>query len=486
MTAANQHRLPLVTLLVSVCISIGFAAGIAVGIQPLYMGLVVAVMLVLTYFFANFPQAVLLLLIVRSSVDIFSELQIPSALAIGIDILTLIYVTIMLLQRQKVHTDSFFWFFAVWVLTQALWVVLLPLGGLGLDGGYLADSLREWVRLFSWLMVYLLVMQLKDQVEPEVMLSQLLLGLIPPITLALLQMFLPSILPPLLSTNAGGEIGALASASASRIRGTFGHPNSFATYLLLFISLTWWKLGESKNRLPWILLLGVLSMFFVSTKALFSLMMLAIFVLVLVAPRLNLLKIIGGILFFVLVIGLFASTPFGQERLSSLFNTPLLNPDIDISRAILLAQGDNNSFNWRLAQWTYLLQQWQQYPLLGFGLGLSTHVSTNQLLPHNDYVRALVEGGIAGFVTFILFFFAQGARLWSLIKSPLTVPSQRSLCLILFAFLLAIPVGIITENIWSHTTMLFYWWTILAIAGWQWKPRTTIPIIASKTYEKHS
>ncbi|OKH54927.1 polymerase [Calothrix sp. HK-06] len=475
MTATNQHQLPLVTFLVSACIAIGFAAGVAVGIQPLFMGLGVVVILALTYFFASFSQAVLVLLIVRSSVDIFSQLQIPSVLAVGIDILTLMYVTKMLLQQQKVHTDSFWWFFVAWIMMQALWVVLLPLGGLGLDGAYLVDSLREWVRLFSWLMLYLLVMQLKDHVEPSVMLSQLLLGLIPPISLALLQMFLPSILPPLLSANAGGEIGALVSGTEIRIRGTFGHPNSFATYLLLFISLTWWKLGEAKNRLPWLLLLGVLSMFFVSTKALFSLMMLATFVLVLIAPRLNLLKIIGGILFFMLVIGLFASTPFGQERLSSLANTPLLNPDIDISRAILLAQGDNNSFNWRLSQWTYLLEQWQHYPLLGFGLGLSTYVSTNQLLPHNDYVRALVEGGIVGFTTYILFFFAQGARLWSIIKSPLTISSQRSLCLILFAFLLAVPVGMITENIWSHTTMFFYWWTILAIAGWQWKPHTTTP-----------
>ena len=463
MAATNQHQLPLVTFLVLACIATGFAAGVAVGVQPLLMGLAVVVILALTYFFASFSQAVLVLLIVRSSVDIFSQQQIPSALAIGIDILTLMYVTKLLLQQKKVHTDSFWWFFAVWILTQAFWVVLLPLGGLGLDGAYLIDSLREWVRLFSWLMIYLLVMQLKDQVEPSVMLSQLLLGLVPPITLALLQMFLPSILPPLLS------------GSDARIKGTFGHPNSFATYLLLFISLTWWKLGEAKNRLPWVLLLGVLSMFFVSTKALFSLMMLAIFVLVLIVPRLNLLKLIGGILFLMFVIGLFASTPFGQERLSSLGNTPLLNPDMDISRAILLAQGDNNSFNWRLSQWTYLLEQWQQYPLFGFGLGLSIHVSTNQLLPHNDYIRALVEGGIVGFTTYILFFFAQGVRLWSIIKSPLTVASQRSLCLILLAFLLAVPVGMITENIWSHTTMFFYWWTILAIAGWQWKPHTTTP-----------
>ncbi len=468
MQIANQRYIYL-SILIAVCAAVvGFAGGVVTGIQPLYMGLGIGVAVVLIYFFASFPQAVLMLLIVRSSIDIFSKQQIPSALAIGIDALTLIYVGLLLLQQKKVQTDTFWWFFLGWVLLQGIWVILLPLGGLGLDGSYLVDSLREWVRLFSWLMVYLLVMQLKDQVDPEAMLSQLLLGLIPPLTLAFLQMVVPSILPPLLSADGGGEIMSM-SGEESRIRGTLGHPNGFATYLLLFIGLTWWKLGGAKQRLPWLLLLGVIAMFFVSTKALFSLMMLGVFVLVLIAPRLDLLKIIGGITFLTLVIGLFASTPFGQERLSSLSNTPLLNPDIDVSRAILLSKGDYNSFNWRLGQWTYLLEQWQQYPLLGYGLGLSVFVSTNQLLPHNDYVRALVDGGIVGLITFILFFLVQGVWLLRLIKSPLISQSQQRLCEILLAFLVAVPVGMITENIWSHTTLFFYWWTIFALAGMQWK-----------------
>jgi O-antigen ligase len=467
--ATNQRYIYLAVGIALAGAVLGFAGGVVTGIQPLYMGLGIGVVLVLIYFFASFPQAVLMLLIVRCSIDIFSKQQIPSALAIGVDILTLLYVGLQLLQRKKVQTDAFWWFFAGWVLLQAIWVILLPLGGLGFDNAYLGSSVREWVRLFSWLMVYLLVMQLKDQIEPEAMLSQLLLGLIPPLTLAFLQMVVPSILPPLLSADAGGEIQAISSGDESRIRGTLGHPNGFATYLLLFIGLTWWKLGNAKQRLPWLMLLGVLAMFFVSTKALFSLMMLTVFVLVLIAPRLDLFKIIGGIIFLVFVIGLFASTPFGQERLATLANTPLFNPDIDVSRAILLAKGDNNSFNWRLGQWTYLLEQWQQYPLLGYGLGLSVFVSTNQLLPHNDYVRALVDGGIIGLITFIIFFLVQGVWLLRLIKSPLISHSQKRLCEILLALLAAIPVGMITENIWSHTTLFFYWWTIFAIAGWEWK-----------------
>ena len=93
---------------------------------------------------------------------------------------------------------------------------------------------------------------------------------------------------------------------------TLGHPNTFGTFVLLFIGLTNWKLGHSKKRAPWLLLLGVLAFFFVGTKALFTIFMLAIFILVLIIPRLSLPNLLGGILLFSVVIGLFVMTEFGQ------------------------------------------------------------------------------------------------------------------------------------------------------------------------------
>jgi O-antigen ligase len=174
-----------------------------------------------------------------------------------------------------------------------------------------------------------------------------------------------------------------------------------------------------------------------------------------------------------MVIFLFGSTEFGQERLGSIAETPLGNPDIDIWRAILLSKGDGNSFNWRIAQWTDLLQQWQHFPILGYGLGISAHVSANGLYAHNDYVRALVEGGIVGLVTFLLFLGAQAVHLIRLFRQAAPGTGQRELCVVLLAILLAIPVGMITENIWSHTTLFFYWWTLFSVAGWNWnEPQT--------------
>jgi O-antigen ligase len=445
----------------------GLIAGVLAGYQPLILGLLLLAIVIIASLFAQFERVVLGLLILRSSLDVFSEQQIPAAFAIALDALTLLYVTVMLLTKRRVYIDRYWWFFAGWVAVQALWLVLMPLGALGLDASYLTTSLREWVRLFSWLMVYLLVMQLKDRITPEKFVATLSWALAIPAAIALMQIFVPALLPPILSSGGNG-LNELFAEGESRIRGTLGHPNTFATFLLLFIGLTWWRLGRAKKRLPLLLLLGLLAFLYVATKALFSLVMLAVFVLVLVAPRISTIKLIGGILLLLLVMGLFVSTEFGQQRLGSLANTPLLNPDMDVSRAILLSQGDNNSFNWRLAQWTYLLQAWEQSPVFGYGLGTSMYLTSLKAYAHNDYIRALAEGGVIGLVVFVVFLGAQITRLVQLFRQSPQGSSRQDFCLVLLAVLLATMVGMVTENIWSHTTFYFYWSALLAIAGWPW------------------
>ena len=475
LTNDPKNRFSRLSLWVGVAgVGVGIGAGLLAGIQPLLPVLALVAIAAVVFFFTSFEQAVLGLLILRSSLDVFSSLQLPAAFAIGVDALALLYVTVMLLTGQKIRTDGFWWFFAAWVLLQGLWVILLPLGGLGLDGSYLAESIREWIRLFSWVIVYLLVTQLKDQTPPKQIVYTLFWALLLPMTVAVLQMFVPSVLPPMLAAHSGIEFsGGAPSEGSSRIRGTLGHPNTFVTFSLMFMGLTYWRFTQSKQRWPWALLLGLLAFFFVSTKSLFGLMMLGTFIVVLIAPRLSPVSLIGGILLFVVVIGLFGSTEFGQERLGSIGQTPLGNPDIDIWRAILLSAGDGNSFNWRIMQWTYLMGQWQLHPILGYGLGISAYVSTNNLYPHNDYVRALVEGGIVGFVLFLLLFAVQIVRLIQLYNNASPKTGQRELCLVMLAIVLAIPVGMITENIWSHTTLFFYWWTLFAVVSWDWsEPQT--------------
>ncbi|MBF2064471.1 MAG: O-antigen ligase family protein [Calothrix sp. C42_A2020_038] len=464
----SRTRSHLITFFISLLgVGIAVMSGFMAGANPRLLGLGFAVVPIVAFFFMQFEVAAVGLLVLRSALDPFSFMQVPAAFAIGVSGLTLLYVVVQLITGKRVITEKFWWIFAAWTALQSLWLVLMLWGGLGLDASHLQTSLREWVRIFSWLMVYLLVLQLKDKVYPQVIVSKLFLALIVPSTIALMQIFVPSLLPPIF-IGGGDEFGGI-SVSVSRVNGTLGHPNTFATFLLLFIGLTLWKLNKAKQRWYWLSLLGLLAFFYVSTKALFSIAMLAVFLIVFIAPKLSLPKIIGSILLFIIAIALFASTEFGQQRLASLASTPLFNSDIDISRAVLLSASDGNSFNWRLAQWTFLMQAWEQHPILGYGLATCKQLTVFDAYAHNDYIRALAEGGIIGFASFILLLVALFMRVFHIYWTAPLNSKQRNLSLVLLAILSAIVVGMISENIWSHTTLFFYLWTLISVVGWRWE-----------------
>ena len=450
-------------------VGVGIVAGILAGTHPSYLCLGLVAAAIAVYFFTNFEQAVLGLLILRSSLDIFSAQQVPAAFAVGLDALTLLYVSLMLLMGQKVQTDRFWWFFTGWVGLQGLWVILVPLGGLGHDASCaicLSYGIREWVRLFSWLMVYLLIMQLKGRVPATKVVSILFLSLALPLSAAFLQSVLPpSLIPSFLAPRG---VAWTDIEGASRINGTLGHPNVFATFLIFFLGLTYWKLEHSHRRWPWLILLSTLVGLIVSTKALVGLAMTATLLLALVVPRITLLRLTGSILLIVAIIIVFASTEFGRERLALVGSIPILNPDIDVSRAILLRQSTTNSFYWRLELWTQLLEAWHHSPILGYGLNTSRFANPVGATPHNDYLRALVDTGVVGLVSFLGFL---GGCLFRLIKLSISVPkrsSQEKLCIVLIAILISMTVGMFTDNVWSHTTLFFYWWTLLAVVGWNW------------------
>jgi O-antigen ligase len=251
------------------------------------------------------------------------------------------------------------------------------------------------------------------------------------------------------------------------INSTIGHPSAFGSFLFLFICLTLWKLGHARNRWGWLMLLGLAAFLMVMTKSLTSLLMFTIFMIALIAPKLDVLRLIGGILFIVLVFYVFASTEFGHEKLNAVLETPVFNRDLDISRTILLAFGDGNSANWRIAQWVFLIDAWKESPVLGYGLGTSVHITYYQNFAHNDYLRYLAETGIIGFTSFIMFLVIKMLRLIKILQSSQLSSPRRKLCSIMIAIFVAILVGMATDNVWNHTTLFFYWCLLFAVLGWE-------------------
>ena len=423
----------------------------------------VACLAVLIYSFISIEQVVFGLLILRSAIDFYPG--VPAIAGIGLTLLTLAYGVVQLLTGNVIQTDRFWWFFAGWVLIQGLWVILIPLGGLGFSEDiYFSVAVREWIRLLSWLMIYLLFMQLKGRIPPEKAINLLIWSLAIPLIVALMQLVIPDLLPPLLKPVRG------ILEDSHRIRGTFVVSAAFTKYLLLFICVAWWKVSLKRQHLRWMGLLGVLVFFLIMTKSVTTLFMLAVFVTFVSIGRVKFSTILGAGLVLLMLSAFFLFTEYGQVRLAEVLGTPLLNPDVSFSRALLLQKigGQTNSFQWRLTQWYGLLHEWQKSPWLGYGLDTTVYLSQYKNIAHNDYIRALVETGVVGLVTFLIFIVAQFIRLSELIINLPKNSEQRRFCTVLLGLLIVSTLGMLTDNVWRSTVTYTYWWALFAMAGWQW------------------
>lgn len=437
----------------------GIFAGISIGFQPLLVVFWVLLgggILSLIYITTNFEFSLLGLLVVRSSLDSFHPL--PSLFAVGFLSLAATYIIWLFLRQKSIQIDPLCCFFCGWTIFQGLWVILLPLGGLGESSTSLLDGFSEWLRVIVWALVYLAFLQFKDRIQPERAISILFLSMIVPLLVAFVQILAPNILPENLSPILG-----------TRVSGTIGHSATFSTYLLLFIGLTWWKFRQEVKKFPWLFLMGVLVFLLVKAQSLtITISMLPVMLLVLLIPRLNLTNLLGLFILSTLITLFLFSTELGQERIASINETPLLNPEIDWSRSILLSQSDGNSFNWRIAQWKFLLDAWRDSPWLGYGLDTSSSLTIWENYAHNDYVRVLSEQGVIGLFGFLTFLAAQGIYLLRMLFSLPYQSPQRDLCLVLIAFFSATLVGMLAENLWTHTALYTYWWALVAMLSWRW------------------
>ncbi len=412
-------------------------------------------------------QGILCILLMRSALDLYSGKGVPAAFAIAVNFVVLLYLGRQLILRQAIYMDRFGWMLLGWVALQGIWVALLPTGALGGTSFMAYEAMREWVRFLSLGLVYVLTMQLRDRISPDRLASLILLSLVIPLLLAALQISRVD-LPSFLQSDVGWKD---FTGTGDRINSTLGHYNSFATFCLLFFALSLWRMQMSQRPLVWAPLVGGLLYCLIATKSLTGLVMLIVFGALYFLPRLKG-KGLFGALALTVTLAILLSTELGQERLGELNKTPLLNPDLSVSRAMVLQAADmkefRNSFNWRLLQWRDLLLDWQRFPLLGYGLGSTKELSIFNTTSHNDYVRFLVEEGLVGFGLFWLFLLAQVGRVLVVMRNSLPGSPQRALCQALFPFAIALMVGMAAGNVMVHTALFFYWWVLLALINWPW------------------
>jgi len=467
----SKEYLFLYLLIPCIAISLGLIA----GAQPLLIVAAIFAAVALYFFFNYFEQTVIFLLLVRNSLDVFTKQQIPAAYTLGLVALTVIYLVYKFATNQKINFDGFWWFMAVWSFVQGTWIVLLLLGALELSPSLLMISFREWFRMLSIPLIYLLTIQLEGKVNPIKFIIIIAFGaMIFPIFIALLQMFVPSILPEMLAgiNKTTDNLDLVAQgADVSRVRGTFIHANTLCRASVISLGVAIWELENSEVRWPWLVLLPLFALLIVGTKSMSGLIMLAIILLATMMRKMSFSRVVIGVVLFSGVLLLFSSSQYGQSRLESLYNMPFVNPDIDFNRAVILARNNlsDNSLNWRLSHWKYLLDHWEGSSFFGYGIGLSTHFAAREVLaPHNDYVKFLIEQGYIGVSLLIAFLYAHIYRAIQLIKDARFDKRRREFAYMLLVFSIAMSVGMITENIFRSSPFFVTLWSLFAVASWDW------------------
>jgi O-antigen ligase len=245
--------------------------------------------------------------------------------------------------------------------------------------GASTETLRECVREVSVIAVALIAYNARTSMAvPTVARLLQLIGLVPAV-LALYQ----------LATHTGLDVD-----HSLRANGTFAHPNSAAMFFAVAAVASLWRYLDNGRRL---LDAAFLTLFSAALIATFSIDGLITLTMMLVAfgalhPGSLRVKLVPCAIAAVLMLTFFA-TPLGAKRVAGESATSLAAAE----------RGETTStLDTRLYRWKTLLPQWEGAPVFGRGLGTTTTAENtatnrlNSLLPHNEYIRYLVETGVVG------------------------------------------------------------------------------------------
>jgi len=304
-----------------------------------------------------------------------------------------------------------------------------------------AVGFQEFIRLATIFLLYFLSFKLIDSKEDFYLLIKVILAsYILPALFALAQLFLGLGLP----DDFNGFL---------RIFGTFAHPNPFAFYtfyilsLLLILILTKDLVNPEFKQYLWLAALAViiLLLFSYCRSALFALFLFLFFLGIFKYRKLLL---IGVIVF----IAAYLFLPAFQQRFYELIS---LDP--------------YGSVVWRFRLWKDMLPVALWHPLFGQGLDSFQSIvefyrgyDFGSLEAHNDYLKILVENGIAGLLSYALIILGLLIYLWKIfIKAQ---ARDKSLALGILIIVLSLYSVSFFDNILRATALQWNLWILLG--GW--------------------
>jgi O-antigen ligase len=201
--------------------------------------------------------------------------------------------------------------------------------------------------------------------------------------------------------NVGGNI---------RSDGTFTHPNGAAMYFAIAVTASLWRYFDQGRRLSDALLAALFAVAAITTFSVggFTSLLVMLITFGLLRPGSLRLKL-GSCALAGLAVVAFIATPLGAKRIATESATSIQSAE---TRGTA-----NTSLAWRFYKWRTLLPEWEQNPAFGRGLGTTVTAEGNSQnvtagnVPHNEYVRYLVETGAIGLVLMLWALIAMIRRL---------------------------------------------------------------------------
>jgi putative inorganic carbon (HCO3(-)) transporter len=383
--------------------------------------------------FARFELFVLTILAMRATLDAFGGLGGGLGAAGAISVIFLCVGTIWLFAEpisRRVPVPTFVWPLAAFVGAGALSILVAK---------NQIDAIEDVIR-FATLVVIVLV--LNQLVTTERALKHLLVAV-----------YVSLAIPALVGAyQVVTKSGYHVSASFSRVRGTFDHPNPFSIYLTMLIVMGVALVLKVQRRSVKLLLLGAIGvsgtfLLLTYTRSAWIATLAGLLVVAFYQGK-RLVPIMGFAVVLVVLL-----VPSVAERFS------------DLSTETTQSGAAGNSLVWRFEYWQQALEL-SENPIVGAGLRTvqaSTDVSKE---PHNDFIRVYVETGLIGLSAYLWFLVSlarSARRSIRNTRSPLEHAVAVGFAGCLAAFLLLSLVS----NVISQLVILWYFlaFAVAAAAG---------------------
>ncbi len=302
-------------------------------------------------------------------------------------------------------------------------------------------SLTEWSRIATIVVVFLVVEQFAargSKLGPFT--AAIGLGIVVPATVAFSQL-------------TSGQ-GLFIAGGFSRITGTFDHSNPLAYFsvvvLLLMTALVPYTRGATRAGVLCVGLLAVIVLGLTYTR---SAWLVAAFGVVILLWR----RRAGAALAVCAALAiLVAGTPMVQNRFA------------DLATSAQLSGKPANSLAWRWAYWGESLDVAKPSPIAGVGLRSVAQTTAEGKQPHNDVIRAYVELGIPGLLSYVLVLVLM---LWTSWRAAADAARRRLTgiprAITEAGFVVAVAVAILSvvANLMSQVVVMMYAVSVIALSS---------------------